>query len=142
MTETALDRSRQQPDLAGLRGIHPAVLTLVVGAMSGGPGPGLGAQLRRARLDADLTLEALSHLSGVSDRTISDIERGACAGPQRRTVELLVDALDLDDSAREAIRAAARAGRYHPARAVSGRPRRTPGRAAGSATGTATGTDR
>ena len=81
------------------------------GEVSGGPDAGLGAQLRRARLDADLTLEALSQLSGVSDRTISDIERGASLGPQRRTVELLVDALDLDDADRAAIVAAARAGR-------------------------------
>ena len=75
----------------------------------------LGEQMRRARLDADLTLEALSQLSGVSDRTISDIERGASLGPQRRTVDLLVGALDLDDEDREAILASARAGRHRPA---------------------------
>ena len=97
------------------RGIHPAVLVLIVSAMSSGLNTRLGAQLRRARLDADLTLEALSYRSGVSDRTISDIERGASLGPQRRTVELLVDALDLDHSRREAIFAAARAGRQRVA---------------------------
>ena len=37
----------------------------------------LGPTVRRFRLAADLTLERLSELSGVSDRTLSDIERGA-----------------------------------------------------------------
>ena len=37
----------------------------------------LGPAVRRFRLAADLTLERLSELSGVSDRALSDIERGA-----------------------------------------------------------------
>lgn len=74
----------------------------------------LGPLLRRFRHEADLTLERLSELSGVSDRTISDIERGASLGPQRRTVELLADALGLRPDARAALLAAARAGRHRP----------------------------
>jgi transcriptional regulator with XRE-family HTH domain/tetratricopeptide (TPR) repeat protein len=75
----------------------------------------LGPLLRRFRHEADLTLERLSGLSGVSDRTISDIERGTSLGPQRRTVDLLADALGLQPGAREALLAAARAGRHRPA---------------------------
>ncbi|WP_020014889.1 helix-turn-helix domain-containing protein [Promicromonospora sukumoe] len=74
----------------------------------------LGPLLRRHRHEADLTIERLAELSGVSDRTISDIERGASQGPQRRTVDLLAEGLGLAPAAREALRAAARAGRHRP----------------------------
>lgn len=74
----------------------------------------LGPLLRRLRQGADLTLERLAELSGVSDRTISDIERGTSLGPQRRTVELLADALGLDEAVRESLLTAARAGRARP----------------------------
>lgn len=81
----------------------------------------LGPLLRRLRRGRDLTLEALAERSGVSDRTISDIERGASLGPQRRTVELLAVGLGLGDEERERLLAAARAGRYRPAGTVGGR---------------------
>ncbi len=71
----------------------------------------LGASLRRLRLARDLTLESLAELSTVSGRTISDIERGVSLGPQRRTLQLLADALELGDDDRSALLAAARAGR-------------------------------
>ncbi|WP_423464393.1 ATP-binding protein [Promicromonospora sp. MS192] len=74
----------------------------------------LGPLLRRFRHEADLTLERLAELSGVSDRTISDIERGASLGPQRRTVDLVADGLGLADADRAALLAAARAGRHRP----------------------------
>ncbi|WP_150116999.1 helix-turn-helix domain-containing protein [Arthrobacter sp. ERGS1:01] len=67
--------------------------------------------LRNHRRHADLTLEALAELSGVSDRAISDIERGVSTGPQRRTILALSDALNLSPSNRDAFLAAARAGR-------------------------------
>ncbi|MFD7307136.1 ATP-binding protein [Promicromonospora sp. NPDC059942] len=74
----------------------------------------LGPLLRRFRHEADLTLERLAELSGVSDRTISDIERGASLGPQRRTVDLVADGLGLAPADRAALLAAARAGRHRP----------------------------
>lgn len=70
----------------------------------------LPALLRRLRSSADLTLEELSELSAVSVRTISDVERGVSLRPQRRTVELLADALRLDDDGRQSL-LAARSGR-------------------------------
>jgi transcriptional regulator with XRE-family HTH domain len=55
----------------------------------------VGPMVRRLRLGADLTLERLAELSGISDRALSDIERGVARGPQRRTVLALAQALDL-----------------------------------------------
>jgi len=71
----------------------------------------IGELLKRQRLSHDLTLEALAEESGVSGRTISDIERGVSLGPQRRTVMALADALQLDDDDRELFLAGARVGR-------------------------------
>ncbi|UKJ64828.1 helix-turn-helix domain-containing protein [Cellulosimicrobium cellulans] len=71
----------------------------------------LGPTVRRFRLAADLTLERLSELSGVSDRTLSDIERGAALGPQHRTMLAVVDALGLDEEDRALVLRAAREGR-------------------------------
>ncbi|MGC5166204.1 helix-turn-helix domain-containing protein [Luteimicrobium sp. DT211] len=79
--------------------------------MSGTTGQPLGPMLRRLRQAGDLTLEALSAASGVSDRTLSDIERGAARGPQHRTMLAVVDALGLAPADREAMLSAAREGR-------------------------------
>ncbi|WP_115789802.1 helix-turn-helix domain-containing protein [Arthrobacter silvisoli] len=75
------------------------------------PAGHLGTLLRRHRRAGDLTLEALSERSGISDRTISDIERGVSRGPQHRTMLALADALGLQGTAREQLLEAARAGR-------------------------------
>ncbi|WP_345568571.1 ATP-binding protein [Nonomuraea rosea] len=70
-----------------------------------------GGLLRRSRHEARLTIEELSHASGVSVRAIGDMERGASRGPQRRTVQALAEALRLDDARRAELSEAARAGR-------------------------------
>ena len=49
--------------------------------------------LRGHRRAARLTLEQLAEVSGVSARTLSDMERGRSQGPQHRTVTALADAL-------------------------------------------------
>lgn len=88
-----------------------------------------GDSLRRRRQHADLTIERLSERSGVSARTISDIERGMSVGPQRRTVVALADALDLTDQERTEFLGAARPGRRGAADgggAASIRPFRLP----------------
>ncbi|MFD3656744.1 ATP-binding protein [Streptomyces sp. NPDC058620] len=77
-----------------------------------------GAELRRLRLAASLTIEGLAEASGVSVRGIGDLERGRRAAPQRRTVAALADGLVLGDADRERLLAVARAGRntgYSPA---------------------------
>ncbi|WP_425956746.1 NB-ARC domain-containing protein [Xylanimonas sp. McL0601] len=68
--------------------------------------------LRDHRLRSALTLEGLAEASGVSDRTISDLERGASRAPQRRTLTSLVTALALaPDEAREVFELAGQARR-------------------------------
>ncbi|MDQ0744197.1 transcriptional regulator with XRE-family HTH domain/tetratricopeptide (TPR) repeat protein [Clavibacter sp. B3I6] len=69
---------------------------------------GVGGLLRGLRMSADLTLEALAERSGVSVRTISDIERGVSARPRRATAHALADALGLEGSRRDRLLAAAR----------------------------------
>jgi transcriptional regulator with XRE-family HTH domain len=71
----------------------------------------LGEQLRRLRLAADLTLEALAERSGVSVRTIGDVERGVSVSPHRRTVDALARGLRLAPADRESLLHAARARR-------------------------------
>ncbi|MEV4518286.1 helix-turn-helix domain-containing protein [Dactylosporangium sp. NPDC049525] len=70
-----------------------------------------GELLRRHRHAARLTLEQLAEASGVSARTLSDMERGRSRGPQHRTVAALADALALADTDREQLIDLARDGR-------------------------------
>lgn len=67
--------------------------------------------LRRHRQSARLTLEQLAGASGVSARTLSDMERGRSKGPQHRTVTALADALGLDEGDRRQLVELAREGR-------------------------------
>ncbi|MER6948186.1 helix-turn-helix domain-containing protein [Nonomuraea sp. NPDC000554] len=67
--------------------------------------------LRRHRHAARLTLEQLAEASGVSARTLSDMERGRSKGPQQRTVTALADALSLAEDDREQLIELARDGR-------------------------------
>ncbi|MEV5844017.1 helix-turn-helix domain-containing protein [Streptomyces sp. NPDC051985] len=78
--------------------------------------------LRGHRRAARLTLEQLAEASGVSARTLSDIERGRSRGPQHRTVTALADALALDGDTRTRFLELARDGRLedHWSRPASG----------------------
>ncbi|MFF6954992.1 MULTISPECIES: NB-ARC domain-containing protein [unclassified Streptomyces] len=67
--------------------------------------------LRGHRRAARLTLERLAEASGVSARTLSDMERGRSRGPQQRTVTALADALALEGAARAELLDLARDGR-------------------------------
>jgi transcriptional regulator with XRE-family HTH domain len=82
-------------------------------AVTGGPvgRESLGRMVRRLRLEADLTLEQLSEASGISDRALSDIERGAARGPQHRTVLAIATALALADVDQATLVRTAREGR-------------------------------
>jgi transcriptional regulator with XRE-family HTH domain len=71
----------------------------------------VGPMVRRFRMRAALTLERLSELSGISDRALSDIERGVARGPQRRTVLAIAQALNLAAGDRAAMIEAAHIGR-------------------------------
>src|ERR1700744_3071558 len=72
---------------------------------------GFGEVLRGHRRAARLTLEQLAEASGVSARTLSDMERGRSKGPQHRTVTALADALTLAVEARTQLVELARDGR-------------------------------
>ncbi|MFE7246017.1 tetratricopeptide repeat protein [Streptomyces sp. NPDC057580] len=73
--------------------------------------PGFAELLRRHRRAARLTLEQLADASGVSARTLSDMERGRSRGPQHRTVAAVADVLALDDVDRKLLIELARDGR-------------------------------
>lgn len=92
-----------------------------------------GAVLRGLRQQGRLTMEELAEASGVSVRAIGDMERGRSRVPQRRTVVALADGLRLADREREALLAAARAGRVTRAAGVAGNT--VPPRSVGDFTG-------
>jgi tetratricopeptide (TPR) repeat protein/transcriptional regulator with XRE-family HTH domain len=67
-----------------------------------------GQLLRRYRAAAQLTQAQLGALSGVSARTISDLERGLLRTPYHHTIESLAHALQLEPHERARFEAAAR----------------------------------
>ncbi|GHG49830.1 XRE family transcriptional regulator [Streptomyces griseocarneus] len=73
-----------------------------------------GLLLRRYRLAAGMTQEELAEASGLSVRAISDLERGRTSRPQRKSVELLTEALAQGDDATRRLVEAARAARLGP----------------------------
>jgi transcriptional regulator with XRE-family HTH domain len=72
--------------------------------------------LRTLRVQAQLTQEELAEASGVSPRTVSDLERTVASTPQRETIRRLADALQLTGLVRAQFEAVAR-GREVPAAA-------------------------
>ncbi|AXK45041.1 helix-turn-helix domain-containing protein [Brachybacterium saurashtrense] len=58
------------------------------------PAAEIGAAIRRARKEAELTQQQLGELSGVSDRTLRDIESGA-GSPALRSVLTVLTVLGL-----------------------------------------------
>src|SRR5689334_15924946 len=69
-----------------------------------------GAVLKRFRLAAGLTHEALAERAGLGARTISDLERGVSRAPRVDTLALLVAALGLTPEQRAELETAARTG--------------------------------
>src|SRR5580693_4028021 len=68
-------------------------------AAGGTDGKIAGALLRQARQAAGLTQEELADKTGLSVRTLGDLERGRTARPHRKSLELLAEALGLPDQA-------------------------------------------
>src|SRR5260370_7651882 len=86
-----------------------------------------GALLKRARLAAGLTQEALAERAGLSLRAISDLERGVNRTPHQDTFRLLADALQLAPAERASFEAAARwRGVFGDRLSSGGRPPRPP----------------
>ena len=68
---------------------------------------GFGEALRKHRHARGLTQLELAELAGLSERAVSDLERGL-KHPQRATVRLLIDALELGPDEAEGLELAAR----------------------------------
>jgi transcriptional regulator with XRE-family HTH domain/tetratricopeptide (TPR) repeat protein len=77
-----------------------------------------GTLLREARRRAGLTQEDLAARSGLSARSISDLERGRTRQPYFRSVTLLADALGVADPVRVSLQEAARGGVHRAAPTV------------------------
>ncbi len=69
-----------------------------------------GPMLRRLRVAAGLSQEALADASGLSARAVSDLERGVKQRPHPATMRMLADALALGPAERAALAAASRPG--------------------------------
>ena len=67
-----------------------------------------GFLLRRERLAAGLTQEALAERAGLSPKAVSDLERDPARRPRLATVTLLADALGMTPERRAELLAAAR----------------------------------
>src|SRR4051812_6946259 len=78
--------------------------------MAGGEPSEFGTVLKRYRLAAGLTHEALAERASLSARAISDLERGVRRTPRADTVALLAEALGLAPRQRATLEAAARPG--------------------------------
>jgi tetratricopeptide (TPR) repeat protein/transcriptional regulator with XRE-family HTH domain len=74
------------------------------------PGQTFGRLLRSYRVAAGLTQEELAELSGLSVRTLGDIERGRITRPYRNSLMQLADALQLTETARQQFLGSGRAG--------------------------------
>jgi transcriptional regulator with XRE-family HTH domain len=72
------------------------------------PQAGFASVLRGLRVAAGLTQGELADATGLSLRTVSDLERGVVTMPQRDTVRLLADGLQLAGQPRSEFEAAAR----------------------------------
>jgi len=71
-------------------------------------GVSFGTLLRKLRISAGLTQEALAEAARLSYRSISDLERGVNQSPRKETARLLAEALGLTGVDRVAFEAAAR----------------------------------
>ncbi len=77
-----------------------------------------GVVLKRLRLAAGLTQEALAERSGLSSKALSGLERDPTRTPRLETITLLADALDLDRAERADLLAAARPESASPAQVL------------------------
>ena len=92
-----------------MAGGYPRWMTALVGTrtMATGPPSSFGDVLRRVRIAAGLTQEALAERAGLSVRGISDLERGVNRTPRKDTIALLAEALQPGGDDRAAFAAAA-----------------------------------
>ncbi|MBV9355308.1 MAG: helix-turn-helix domain-containing protein [Chloroflexi bacterium] len=92
--------------------------------MAQGEHVSFGVLLRRYRVAAGMSREALADRAGLSRRGMADLERGAHQFPFADTVRRLADALALDPSERAAMLAAARRPTLASSQRLAGLPLR------------------
>ncbi len=95
------------------------------GGITADPPARFGQLLRRHRLAAGLSQEALAERAGLSVRGLSDLERGARTTPRAETIGLLAEALGLSAADRAAFADAARRVPPPSVTLVSGRAERS-----------------
>ncbi|MGB3444902.1 MAG: helix-turn-helix domain-containing protein [Actinophytocola sp.] len=83
-------------------------------------GETFAVMVQRRRYLANLTQEGLAERSGLSPRSIQNLERGRVSRPRRESVRLLADALGLTGPDRAAFEHAARLGTPTPITAWRG----------------------
>src|SRR5690349_5315685 len=93
--------------------------------MGVGQAAAFGDRLRHRRIANGLTQEELAERSGVSARSIGDIERGVSRAPHKETAALLAVALGLAGDERAAFEAAARRRAAAASPAAQAQPRPT-----------------
>lgn len=71
------------------------------------PGTAFGPLLRRLRMAAGLSQEALAERARISTEAVGALERGTRQAPQRQTLALLIEALDVAGADRERLESAA-----------------------------------
>src|SRR4051795_1535948 len=64
--------------------------------------------LKQERTGARMTQHDLAEAAGLSERAVSDLERGLVGKPRKETVSLLADALGLEGAGRDAFESTAR----------------------------------
>jgi transcriptional regulator with XRE-family HTH domain len=101
--------------------------------VAGQAGLGFGGLLRQLRNDAGLTQDELAEAAQVSQRAVSDLERGINRTARKDTALLLAGALGLDGQPRDLFVAAAR-GRGTVEAVLAARQGTTPGAFAAAAT--------
>ena len=99
---------------------------MVDGPVTGQAGLGFGGLLRQLRDEAGLTQDELAEAAQVSQRAVSDLERGVNATARKDTAVLLAGALGLDGPVRALFVAAAR-GRGPAADVLAARQGQGPG---------------
>ena len=91
--------------------------------MRTGESPSFGALLRRFRIDARVSQEALAERAGISVQAVGALERGNRRAPYRATVDLLVAALPLTQQQGQDLLTAAAFARGERVRAGMSAPR-------------------
>src|SRR5215831_19134691 len=103
MRQTASSGHAKSTALPGNTSWSDVEMPQLASVAEGDADTSFGELLRYYRRLAELTQEELAERSGLSVRSISDLERGGAHVPRRATLNFIARALDLDDASRGAL---------------------------------------